>query len=89
MPLPYMFHVNSTCLFTLLFSSIGIKNLIVWGNVSGSTFIDLTKAKLYRYESAIWGPPSYFRHLMDMLFDRYFSCYLGHLKHSSKYLFYF
>ncbi|KAJ6665362.1 hypothetical protein lerEdw1_004411 [Lerista edwardsae] len=48
----------------------GIKNLVVWGNVSGSTFIDLSKAKLYRYESAIWGPPSFFRPLMDMLFDR-------------------
>ncbi|XP_060138070.1 putative malate dehydrogenase 1B isoform X1 [Zootoca vivipara] len=48
----------------------GIKNLIVWGNISGSSFIDLSKTQLYRYDSAIWGPPSFFRYLMDVLFDR-------------------
>ncbi|XP_042301402.1 putative malate dehydrogenase 1B isoform X2 [Sceloporus undulatus] len=48
----------------------GIKNLIVWGNVSGCSFIDLTKTELYRYDSAIWGPPSFFRPLLDVLFDR-------------------
>ncbi|XP_007434194.1 putative malate dehydrogenase 1B [Python bivittatus] len=48
----------------------GIKNLIVWGNVSGSSFVDLSKTELYRYDSAIWGPPSFFRPLLDVLFDR-------------------
>ncbi|XP_054828559.1 putative malate dehydrogenase 1B [Eublepharis macularius] len=50
--------------------SAGIKNLIVWGNVSGSSFVDLSKTELYRYDSAIWGPPSFFRPLLDVLFDR-------------------
>uniref|UniRef100_A0A8D0E436 Putative malate dehydrogenase 1B n=2 Tax=Salvator merianae TaxID=96440 RepID=A0A8D0E436_SALMN len=48
----------------------GIKNLIVWGNVSGSSYIDLSKTELYRYDSAIWGPPTFFRPLLDVLFDR-------------------
>ncbi|KAH0621677.1 hypothetical protein JD844_023242, partial [Phrynosoma platyrhinos] len=48
----------------------GIKNLIVWGNVSGCSFVDLSKTELYRYDSAIWGPPSFFRPLLDVLFDR-------------------
>uniref|UniRef100_A0A8D0G8W8 Malate dehydrogenase 1B n=1 Tax=Sphenodon punctatus TaxID=8508 RepID=A0A8D0G8W8_SPHPU len=33
------------------------------------SYIDLTKAKLYRYDSAIWGPPSFSRPLLDMIFD--------------------
>ncbi|KAK9410902.1 putative malate dehydrogenase 1B [Crotalus adamanteus] len=48
----------------------GIKNLIVWGNISGNSFVDLSKTELYRYDSAIWGPPSFFRPLLDVLFDR-------------------
>ncbi|XP_070588080.1 putative malate dehydrogenase 1B isoform X2 [Erythrolamprus reginae] len=48
----------------------GIKNIIVWGNISGNSFVDLSKTELYRYDSAIWGPPSFFRPLLDVLFDR-------------------
>ncbi|XP_060638736.2 putative malate dehydrogenase 1B [Anolis sagrei] len=48
----------------------GIKNLIVWGNISGCSYVDLNRTELYRYDSAIWGPPSYFRRLLDLLFDR-------------------
>ncbi|KAL8183608.1 UNVERIFIED_CONTAM: hypothetical protein K2H54_047072, partial [Gekko kuhli] len=50
--------------------SAGIKNLIVWGNASGSSFIDLNHTELYGYDGAIWGPPSFFRSLLDVLFDR-------------------
>ncbi|XP_062971945.1 putative malate dehydrogenase 1B [Elgaria multicarinata webbii] len=50
--------------------SAGIKNLIVWGNISGGSFVDLSKTELYRYDGAIWGPPSFFRPLLDVLFDR-------------------
>ncbi|XP_008113138.1 putative malate dehydrogenase 1B isoform X2 [Anolis carolinensis] len=48
----------------------GIKNLIVWGNICGCSYVDLNRTELYRYDSAIWGPPSFFRHLLDVLFDR-------------------
>lgn len=49
----------------------GIKNVIVWGNISGNNYIDLRKAKIYRYESAIWGPPNYSRPVLSLVFDRY------------------
>ncbi|XP_025748491.1 putative malate dehydrogenase 1B isoform X1 [Callorhinus ursinus] len=46
-----------------------IKNVIVWGNISGNNYIDLRKAKVYRYESAIWGPPNYSRPVLSLIFD--------------------
>ncbi|XP_075790478.1 putative malate dehydrogenase 1B isoform X1 [Pelodiscus sinensis] len=49
--------------------SAGIKDVIIWGNISGRSYIDLSKAKVYRYDSAIWGPPSFSRHLLDMIYD--------------------
>ncbi|XP_074857630.1 putative malate dehydrogenase 1B [Carettochelys insculpta] len=49
--------------------SAGIKDVIVWGNISGSSYIDLSKAKVYRYDSAIWGPPSFSRRLLDVIYD--------------------
>ncbi|XP_038605349.1 putative malate dehydrogenase 1B isoform X1 [Tachyglossus aculeatus] len=53
----------------LRITSSGIKDVIVWGNITGSNYIDLRKAKLYRYDSAIWGPPNYSRPLLGMIYD--------------------
>uniref|UniRef100_A0AAA9SJI4 Putative malate dehydrogenase 1B n=1 Tax=Bos taurus TaxID=9913 RepID=A0AAA9SJI4_BOVIN len=47
-----------------------IKDVIIWGNISGNNYVDLRKAKVYRYESAIWGPPHYSRPVLSLLFDR-------------------
>ncbi|XP_006935566.1 putative malate dehydrogenase 1B isoform X1 [Felis catus] len=47
-----------------------IKNVIVWGNISGNNYIDLRKARVYRCESAIWGPPNYSRPVLSLIFDR-------------------
>ncbi|XP_057601922.1 putative malate dehydrogenase 1B isoform X2 [Hippopotamus amphibius kiboko] len=47
-----------------------IKDVIIWGNISGNNYIDLRKAKVYRYESAIWGPPDYSRPVLSLIFDR-------------------
>ncbi|XP_072473484.1 putative malate dehydrogenase 1B isoform X1 [Notamacropus eugenii] len=46
-----------------------IKDVIIWGNITGSRYIDLKKAKVFRYDSAIWGPPSYSRYLLNLIFD--------------------
>ncbi|XP_029789838.1 putative malate dehydrogenase 1B isoform X2 [Suricata suricatta] len=46
-----------------------IKNVIVWGNITGNNYIDLRKARVYRYESAIWGPPNYSRPVLSLIFD--------------------
>ena len=56
--------------FKFLFFT-GIKDVIIWGNISGNNYVDLRKAKVYRYESAIWGPPHYSRPVLSLLFDRY------------------
>ncbi|XP_048726407.2 putative malate dehydrogenase 1B isoform X2 [Caretta caretta] len=50
-------------------NSAGVKDVIVWGNISGNNYIDLSKAKVYRYDSAIWGPPNFSRRLLDMIYD--------------------
>ncbi|XP_074824118.1 putative malate dehydrogenase 1B isoform X5 [Natator depressus] len=50
-------------------NSAGVKDVIVWGNISGNSYIDLSKAKVYRYDSAIWGPPNFSRRLLDMIYD--------------------
>nr|XP_020864347.1 putative malate dehydrogenase 1B isoform X4 [Phascolarctos cinereus]XP_020864348.1 putative malate dehydrogenase 1B isoform X4 [Phascolarctos cinereus]XP_020864349.1 putative malate dehydrogenase 1B isoform X4 [Phascolarctos cinereus] len=47
-----------------------IKDVIIWGNITGSHYVDLRKAKVFRYNSAIWGPPSYSRYLLSLIFDR-------------------
>ncbi|KAM4697838.1 putative malate dehydrogenase 1B [Rhinophrynus dorsalis] len=51
-------------------NSAAIKDVIVWGNISGINHLDLREAKIYQYDSAIWGPPSFWRPLLSMIFDR-------------------
>ncbi|XP_016052378.1 PREDICTED: putative malate dehydrogenase 1B [Miniopterus natalensis] len=46
-----------------------IKDVIIWGNISGNSYVDLRKAKIYRYESAIWGPPDFSRPVLSLVFD--------------------
>ncbi|XP_034033333.1 putative malate dehydrogenase 1B [Thalassophryne amazonica] len=47
-----------------------IKDVIVWGNISGSFYIDLQRAKVVNYEGAIKGPPSFSQPVLKLLFDR-------------------
>ncbi|NWV41241.1 MDH dehydrogenase, partial [Grantiella picta] len=47
----------------------GVKDVIVWGNITGSNYIDLSHTKLYGYESAIWGPANFQRPLLKMIYD--------------------
>ncbi|XP_023565850.1 putative malate dehydrogenase 1B isoform X2 [Octodon degus] len=46
-----------------------IKNVIIWGNITGNHYIDLRKARVYKQESAIWGPPQFSRPILDLIFD--------------------
>ncbi|XP_021119225.1 putative malate dehydrogenase 1B isoform X2 [Heterocephalus glaber] len=46
-----------------------IKNVIIWGSISGSHYVDLRKARAYKQESAIWGPPQYSRPVLNLIFD--------------------
>ncbi|NXD64657.1 MDH dehydrogenase, partial [Eolophus roseicapillus] len=47
----------------------GVKNVIVWGNITGSNYTDLSHAKLYGYDCAIWGPADFSRPLLNMIYD--------------------
>nr|XP_051704211.1 putative malate dehydrogenase 1B isoform X2 [Oryctolagus cuniculus] len=46
-----------------------IKDVIIWGNISGNNYIDLRKAKVYNYKSAICGPPHYSQPVLSLIFD--------------------
>ncbi|XP_006889222.1 PREDICTED: putative malate dehydrogenase 1B [Elephantulus edwardii] len=46
-----------------------IKNVIIWGNISGNNYVDLRKTVVYRYKSAIVGPPHYARPVLHVIFD--------------------
>ncbi|CAH6791704.1 Mdh1b [Phodopus roborovskii] len=50
-------------------TSSSIKDVIIWGNISGNNYVDLRKAKVYNYESAIWGPPGYYHSVLSLIFD--------------------
>ncbi|NXO72129.1 MDH dehydrogenase, partial [Phainopepla nitens] len=50
-------------------STAGVKDVIVWGNITGSNYIDLSHAKLYGYDCAVWGPPTFQRPLLNMIYD--------------------
>uniref|UniRef100_A0A8C4S0E4 Malate dehydrogenase 1B, NAD (soluble) n=1 Tax=Erpetoichthys calabaricus TaxID=27687 RepID=A0A8C4S0E4_ERPCA len=48
----------------------GVTNVTVWGNISGSTHIDLTRARVYRYDGATWGPPEFSQPILEVIYDR-------------------
>ncbi|KFV00793.1 Putative malate dehydrogenase 1B, partial [Tauraco erythrolophus] len=50
-------------------NAAGVKDVIVWGNITGCNYIDLSHAKLYGYDSAIWGPANFSRPLLNMIYD--------------------
>ncbi|KAM8934146.1 putative malate dehydrogenase 1B [Pelodytes ibericus] len=50
--------------------SSAIKDVIVWGNINGINHLDLHEAKVYEYDSSVWGPPTFSRPLLKMIYDR-------------------
>ncbi|GCB67603.1 hypothetical protein scyTo_0008088 [Scyliorhinus torazame] len=47
-----------------------VKDVIIWGNIVRSIYIDLHKARVSQFESAIWGPPEFSRPVLEMLQDK-------------------
>ncbi|NXI50031.1 MDHC protein, partial [Chloroceryle aenea] len=47
----------------------GVKDVIVWGNITGCKYIDLSHAKLYGCESAIWGPADFPHPVLNVIYD--------------------
>ncbi|XP_063284825.1 putative malate dehydrogenase 1B [Pelobates fuscus] len=50
--------------------SAAVKDVIVWGNINGINHLDLRDAKIYQYDSSVWGPPTFSRPLLNMIYDR-------------------
>ncbi|KAM5228734.1 putative malate dehydrogenase 1B [Ctenodactylus gundi] len=46
-----------------------IKNVIIWGNISGNNYVDLRKARIYNHECAIWAPPQFSHPILNVIFD--------------------
>ncbi|XP_072513668.1 putative malate dehydrogenase 1B [Salminus brasiliensis] len=47
-----------------------ITDIIVWGNISGSSHVDLQRAKVFRYRGSIWGPTGFSQPVSEMIYDR-------------------
>nr|DBA20040.1 TPA: hypothetical protein GDO54_015781 [Pyxicephalus adspersus] len=70
LPTQLEFEAKAQIAQKLNINSSVVKDVIVWGNISGINYLDLNEAKVYKYNSSIWGPPSYSRPLLDVMFDR-------------------
>ncbi|XP_070712041.1 putative malate dehydrogenase 1B [Pempheris klunzingeri] len=47
-----------------------VTDVIVWGNISGSFYIDLQRAKVFNYDGAIKGPASFSQPVLKILQER-------------------
>ncbi|XP_075685989.1 putative malate dehydrogenase 1B isoform X2 [Rhinoderma darwinii] len=70
LPTQLEFEAKAQIATKLSINSSVIKDVIVWGNISGINHLDLHVAKIYKYESSIWGPSSFSRPLLSMIHDR-------------------
>ncbi|XP_069790179.1 putative malate dehydrogenase 1B isoform X2 [Narcine bancroftii] len=46
-----------------------VKNVIVWGNLGRTSYIDLHRAQVHQYEGAVWGPPEFSQSALEILKD--------------------
>ncbi|XP_038853209.1 putative malate dehydrogenase 1B [Salvelinus namaycush] len=47
-----------------------VTDVIIWGNISGSSHVDLQRAKVFQYERAIWGPSDFSQPVLEIIYDR-------------------
>lgn len=51
-------------------SAPDVTDIIVWGNVSSSFYVDLQRAKVYNYDGAISGPPFFSQPVLTIIHER-------------------
>lgn len=51
--------------------TLDVKDIIVWGNISGSFYIDLQRAKVFNYNGPIQGPSFFFQSVLSIFYDRF------------------
>ncbi|KAM3857152.1 putative malate dehydrogenase 1B [Diretmus argenteus] len=47
-----------------------ITDVFVWGNISGSFYVDLQRAKVFNHTGAVRGPAFFSRPILELLYDR-------------------
>ncbi|XP_070535928.1 putative malate dehydrogenase 1B [Ptychodera flava] len=62
-------YAKATIAKRLAVNSAGVVDLLVWGNINGTTYTDVSRARVHGYDGAIWGPPFYSRPIIDMVHD--------------------
>ena len=62
-------HTKAVIADRLNVNSAGVADVLVWGNINGEHYIDVSRARVHGYDGAIWGPPSYSRSVVEMVHD--------------------
>ncbi|XP_063788762.1 putative malate dehydrogenase 1B isoform X2 [Pseudophryne corroboree] len=70
LPTQLEFEAKAEIAKKLSVNSSAVKDVIIWGNISGINLLDLHQAKVYRLDSSIWGPSSFSRPLLAVTYDR-------------------
>ncbi|XP_077131856.1 putative malate dehydrogenase 1B isoform X3 [Ranitomeya variabilis] len=70
LPTQLEFEAKAQIAKKLNINSSVVKDVVVWGNISGINLLDLHLAKMYKYDSSIWGPSNFSRPLLHMIHDR-------------------
>ncbi|XP_075036318.1 putative malate dehydrogenase 1B [Mixophyes fleayi] len=70
LPTQLEFEAKAQIAKKLSINSSVVKDVIVWGNISGINHLDLHQSKVYKFESSIWGPSSFSRPLLTVTYDR-------------------
>ncbi|KAM4024661.1 putative malate dehydrogenase 1B isoform 2-T2 [Anomaloglossus baeobatrachus] len=70
LPTQLEFEAKAQIAKKLSINSSVIKDVVVWGNITGINLLDLRLAKIYKYDSSIWGSSNFSRPLLHMIHDR-------------------
>lgn len=57
----------------IILSAPDVTDVIVWGNVSSSFYVDLQRAKVYNCDGAISGPPFFSQPVLKIIHERFVS----------------
>ncbi|XP_013405510.1 putative malate dehydrogenase 1B [Lingula anatina] len=62
-------HAKAIISERLKVNSADVVDIIVWGNVGGTSYADMSLARTHNYDGAIWGPPFFSRSAVELVHD--------------------
>ena len=62
-------HAKSVIAGRLNVNSADVVDVVVWGNPNGQHYLDVLRARVHRYDGAVWGPPSFSLPVVEMVAD--------------------